>query len=358
MKVKIQSIVILSALYALVCLSGCAETVHPDKKVLWHQQYEPMEDVSLVSKAHEILAEAERLLGKPTLPVRNIHIRRSVARKNPVLLSRADIVSWERLCDRISSLKTEEIPGRELDSFLIELRNISEKGVCKKKSNLDYKEKTEIIDELNRLIFSGNFRRGDGRRFFRQNAGERRAALHRIFPESVLPTPASIYKTTGFELIEILDESEGSFVVYVEPAREDPLFFFKLSHEICHLVNPYVYDWYVEGLCNLFAEHMTKKEGIEIGEFRDSTSRLGDRDPYSASYLMTRAVKETAGEDVWRLFQFAVPSGAEEKKMRIDIDSWLYTLSPEKRREVKNIIRRWSGPLKRINIKNNFTVPK
>ena len=356
-KIKIRPILFLFGLSAIVCLSGCAGPPRANKNVVWHQQYEPVEDNAALSDAHEILAEAERLFGKPILPVRNIHVRRSVPRKNMAVLSRADITSWDGLCDRIVSIKTNNSMNQGDRAFLNELRGLSGKSACEK-SNLGYEDKNRIIDELNRFIFSSNFQSRRGRNFSGQSPNERRAALHRIFHGSVLPAPEKVYKNDGFDVSEILNESEGSFVIYVEPARDDPMFFFKLSHEVCHLINPYVYDWHVEGLCNYFAEYMGKKKGLQTELFVNRLSRRGDRDPYASSYLMTSAIKEIAKDDLYRLFEFAVPTGPGGKKMRIDIDSWLDVVSPKKRQKVKNIIRRWSAPLKRSDVTNSFAVPR
>jgi hypothetical protein len=314
-----------------MCLFIGACAGNRGKKIIWHQHYEPVEDAATLSMARDMLAEAKRLMGEPALPVRDIHIRKSAARKEPALLSRADIRSWDAL-------------GRET----AQAGHESETQAPPKIPPIE--EQFEIIGRLNRLITAA------------ASPAQGRKALEMRFPGAILPMPGKIYKTEGFELCEILDETAGSFVVYVAPARNDPMFFFKLGHEICHMINPYVYDWHIEGLCHYFAEHMGQVNGMETGAFQRTLSKRQDREPYSASYLMIRDLKRTTQDSVWRLFDFAVPwepggKGENGKKMFIDIVSWLQTLDPEKRKQATRTIRRWSGPLKRIGMTNRFIVP-
>ncbi|VEN75435.1 hypothetical protein EPICR_90031 [Candidatus Desulfarcum epimagneticum] len=309
-------------LFLVLFLGACAG--NRGKNIIWHQHYEPAEDAATLSTARDMLAEAERLMGKPALPVRKIHIRQSAIKKEPALLSRADILSWDILRHESQAKAPQKIPPA--------------------------REQFEIIERLNRVIAAAaSLERG-------------RKILEMRFPGAILPMPEKIHKTEGFELCEILDAAAGSFVVYVAPARNDPMFFFKLGHEICHMTNPYVYDWHIEGLCHYFAEHMGRVKDVDTGFFQRTLSKRQDREPYSASYLMIRDLARQTGDSVWRLFDFAAPwepggKGEDGKKMFIDIRSWLQTLEPEKRDPAARTIRRWAGPLKRIGMTNRFVVP-
>ena len=356
------SMMLRLALVMAVCagsLWGCAAT--GNKETLWHQHYEPVEDAALMAVAHDTLAEAIRLMGEPTSPVRDIHIRQSVARIRPASLSRADIISWERLSRAMAAgLKHGGPTPGGMDENTIHGRNsfypALSPGILQraKDEKPPHENRFAIIRELNRFIASG------------PSPDQRRARLETLFPGAIRPMPPAIYKAEGFELCETIHASPGSFVVYVAPARHDPLFAFKLSHEIAHLINPYLYDWHIEGLCDHFAEHMAQIQGADPEAFEKWFLKNGERNPYAASYLMIRDVKKIAGADIWRLFQFAEPTPEDRRRssniypnrMRVNIAAWLNSLAPEKRAPAEAAMRRWSGILKRSDSRNSVMISK
>ena len=311
--------------------------------------------------AHDTLAEAIRLMGEPTSPVRDIHIRQSVARIRPASLSRADIISWERLSRAMAAgLKHGGPTQGGMDENTIHGRNsfypALSPGILQraKDEKPPHENRFAIIRELNRFIASGH------------SPDQRRGRLETLFPGAIRPMPPAIYKSEGFELCETIHASPGSFVVYVAPARHDPLFAFKLSHEIAHLINPNLYDWHIEGLCDHFAGHMAQIQGADPEAFEKWFLQNGGRNPYAASYLMIRDVKKIAGADIWRLFQFAEPTPEDGRRssniypnrMRVNIAAWLNSLAPEKRAPAEAAMRRWSGILKRSDSRNSVMISK
>lgn len=367
MMIKTKKINGLSLIFPLIlalalCAGGLGCAVTGNKDTLWHQHYEPVEDPDIINAAQKILAEAIRLMGAPASPVREIHVRQSVARIQPASISRADIISWERLGQGIASLQMETEPGKA-DPFQTSEKKLHPRNPFYPALSPDILEGSQkeapphnhqftIIQELNRFIFLGH------------SPDQRRKQLEAMFPGAIQPMPAVISKAVGFELCETLDASPGSFVVYVAPHRNDPMFLFKLSHEICHLIQPYLYDWHIEGLCDHFAEHMAHIRGVDPGLFRQWFLRREKQNPYAASYMMIRDVKKIVGNDIWRLFQFAEPLPGDDptrspkaiypNRMRVNINAWLNSLAPEKRAPAAAAMKPWSGILKRTNSRNSF----
>ena len=81
-----------------------------------------------------------------------------------------------------------------------------------------------------------------------------------------------------FSLTEILDSSDGSVVIYIGVDIEDENYYPLLAHEVFHLLNPYINDWYMDSKRigdgvkvdqGFEYSSYNNKEWMEISELRD-----------------------------------------------------------------------------------------
>ncbi|MCF7848232.1 MAG: hypothetical protein K9M45_05220 [Kiritimatiellales bacterium] len=162
----------------------------------------------------------------------------------------------------------------------------------------------------------------------------------------------------NFTLTECVDSDKGEFVIYmaVEPGHES--FYPLLGHECFHLLNPMIFDWYMEGAATVFSEEICRANGVSWATWEKRFRRDKHRKPYSASYWMMKELKEAVPSDYPRFLRFTVPA-AEEDRRQIDIDAWLNTLPASDRAQAVDVISRWMKILKRRASEDyNFTVPK
>ena len=185
-----------------------------------------------------------------------------------------------------------------------------------------------------------------------------RHLLEILLPKSILPMPPSRLTMSGIELCECFDCQKGIFVLYVSAGFGDSFFYPQLAHEILHIVNPYLYDWYIEGLCNVFSENICRGNGLSWESMKSHFRHEAAKDPYAISYFMMRQIFDISGEYMQTFFSYAVWSDEKKTKMHIDIDSWLATLPEEMREEIRRVINTSkSRLLKYQGNRNNFIVP-
>ena len=123
----------------------------------------------------------------------------------------------------------------------------------------------------------------------------------------------------------------------VAPPAEE--FHLQLAHEICHLLDPWLYDWYAEGLGNVFAEHWVRKRSLSWEPWSTLFAKGAKSNPYAIAYFMMREVEAIAGPEAMRnLRSCAVPQEKEPGKRRLDIDSWLNGIEAPAREQVREII--------------------
>ncbi len=132
-----------------------------------------------------------------------------------------------------------------------------------------------------------------------------------------------------FSLTECVDSTNGVFVIYlaVDPGHRN--YFPLLGHECAHLLNPYIFDWYMEGLATLFSEHMCEETGREWGDWARHFERTR-REPYGLSYRMMRELQQEFPDEYSSIIRFTAENGGGAGRRHIDIDAWLATLPPDR----------------------------
>ncbi len=147
-----------------------------------------------------------------------------------------------------------------------------------------------------------------------------------------------------FSLTECVDATNGLFVIYlaVDPSNEN--YFPLLGHECAHLLNPYLFDWYMEGLATLFSEQVCAETGHAWGNWKHRFSK-SRRKPYALSYRMMRDLQHEFPAEYPSIIRFTAENGDGAGRLHINIDAWLQTLPPNRRAVALSIISQYTQVL-------------
>ncbi len=161
-----------------------------------------------------------------------------------------------------------------------------------------------------------------------------------------------------FSLTECADPANGIFVIYlsVDPGHHN--YFALLGHECAHLINPYISDWYMEGIATEFSQRICGKEGVAWGDWEHRFMR-SRREPYARSYRMMLELREAFPDEYAALVRRTAPSRRGGEWRRIDIDAWLARLSDSRRESALGIIEPYVKGLRRnVGLQYDFKVPE
>ena len=161
-----------------------------------------------------------------------------------------------------------------------------------------------------------------------------------------------------FSLTECVDSTNGVFVIYlaVDPGHRN--YFPLLGHECAHLLNPYIFDWYMEGLATLFSEQICEETGREWGDWKRHFERTR-REPYGLSYRMMLELQQEFPDEYPSIIRFTAKNGGGIGRQHIDIDAWLATLPPARRDVALDIISSYADVLrKKASEQYYFSTPE
>ena len=359
---------LVSLLLLSLFFSGCAGRFDNS---LWHQHYQPIEDLQALSFAQDAFSEAQQQYGDSEYAVRNIHIRQSIVKKDIFLFSRADIVDFNNL-SRLIFLSREHFPQKNIWNSLDEkTREHVEQSASGKV--LPVEGQQEIVEALNALILSESFyqelssykyseSKEQHRAIKRKDIAGRKKYLRNFlashFSSSLLPMPRKKPVLEGVEICECLEPEKEVCILYVSTAPGDPLFFPQLAHEVFHLLSPNCYDWYIEGLSNIFSEVFCEMAGYSWQPVLSSFYARKKTDPYAISYFMMRDINNVAGPYLRNFLNFTIWSDTSKTKKHVDVDGWLKTLPPDLRGHVIDIIRLYAPSLTaHKGLHNSFYLP-
>gem|GEM_PF-5837174 len=350
---------------ALGAVHGCAAP-EPRPPAIWHQHYESVEQAEVQAFVRDALAEAQRLYGPAARPVRSVHVRRSVQRRHPARLARADITDWVRFARALQAGRGRP-PFGDLWAALDDRSRAALERASVRGTRPAFADQVAVVAALNRVLRSGALasseaeetarRAGPDRDPEAQAALERRGRqrLARLLPHSVLPAPdRRVRLREGFELCETVDPARGVYALYVQSPPEVPAFWLELAHETAHLLNPRIRDWHMEGLCSVFAEHMARRTGRTWGPWGRRFAARRTRDPYAVSYELMKAVDRSAGDRMRTLLQYTAPG--PRGRLRLDMEAWCETLDPPQYLDVLRALRRWGPVLERCGGRSNAFV--
>ena len=161
-----------------------------------------------------------------------------------------------------------------------------------------------------------------------------------------------------FSLTECIDEENGIFVIYIGVDPDHENYYALLGHECAHLLNPFITDWYMEGLATLFSEWVCEELEKDWGSWALRFER-SQRDPYAVSYRMMQQLYDAFPDAYCRIPRFAVANGHASPWLQVDIDAWLGMLSATEQAAAREIIRPGVSVLrKHTNRQYGFAVPK
>lgn len=157
-----------------------------------------------------------------------------------------------------------------------------------------------------------------------------------------------------FSLTECVDPTNGVFVIYVAVDPGHPNYYALLGHECAHLLDPRIFDWYMEGFATVFSREICEQTGRGWGDW-DRHFEQTRREPYGLSYRMMRALQAACPDEYPAIFRHTAANGSGRR--HIDIDAWLATLHPDRRRQAADIISEYADALQRRASDQYFFLP-
>jgi hypothetical protein len=321
----------------------------------WHQCYEPVEDREVLDYVSSCLTEAQQLFGPPAIPVREIHIRYTRLRKDRYGVTRAALIAPSQLSKQVLSSPT---PAHRRFQ---ELLPPSALAVLKRARAmpLSLEDQLHLTQSLNTLIddpalgkdpllrplgraASSGFRLSFSRSSHRKT---NRRILEALFPRSILPAKKPPLVATKFNLCECIDRTRGAFALYIASKPGSDQFYLELAHETAHLLNADLFDWYVEGANNVFAERMAAKTGRSWEPWQKLFHRGRKKEPYALAYAMMKEVMTAAGAEGMKTLLSCAEPRTDGPHQRINISAWLATLPLQDAGRVDAAISRYAHPL-------------
>ena len=161
-----------------------------------------------------------------------------------------------------------------------------------------------------------------------------------------------------FSLTECADETNGVFVIYIAVDQDHANYFPLLGHECAHLLNPHLFDWYMEGLATLFSEEMCEATNRDWGNWKRHFERTR-REPYGLSFRMMRELQTAFPEEYPAIIRFTMLADEEAGRQQIDINAWLDSLPAARRDEAVGIIGEYAPALlRKESSQYYFTAPQ
>ena len=139
-----------------------------------------------------------------------------------------------------------------------------------------------------------------------------------------------------------IDDENGAYTITLSRQPEEFAYQGQLGHEVGHLLNPYLYDPYVEGLNTVIAEHYLKSGQMDWSPWQQylANSDTTEQRFYGSTYRMMTEVWAAAGPEYIRtILSFGVPTRHRKDVLHIEINDWLKTMPPDKRKLVTSKIK-------------------
>lgn len=218
-------------------------------------------------------------------------------------------------------------------------------------------EKYQKIDDRYALTFMNH-----GFDYAKGLFGAPRRKVAKIYLRLSIPlNPKSGFKS-NFQLTESTDPKEGIYTIYVSSRPGEYAFFGQLAHEVCHLLNPNLYDAYGEGICTAFAEKYILLQGKDWRGWLENF-RQGNGGFYGATYFMMREIWGIVGDaHIKELLTNTRTSSQYPSKMYLDLNHWLATLPEDGKKRVLRVISHYRGPIELQIMRENkpvlFAVPE
>jgi hypothetical protein len=338
-------------------IGGC--TAGQPRHLVWHQHYRAIEEIETERFVADNLTAAMAAYGPPLIPIKEHHVRQSVKRRDYAGIRQADVTDWPLLATKVLAYQ-ECLPALKAAMPSEDALRAIGQG-----RPPHFLERREITTRINDLIQQGPSestvllpcRPHDPQPAAHLRDDQTSVEPADLLSPAILPLASPKRGRPGVELCELGDRERGVFILYVSVPEEDGAFYAQLSHETLHMLNPFLFDWYMEGLCNVFAEEMAEKFGFPWEKMARHLESRRRQDPYAIAYYMMRELKEACGTHLNTLLHFTAWTDKARTRMHIDIQAWLHTLPPKRREAARKIISSAGKDLQRHQGRRNHFSP-
>ena len=151
------------------------------------------------------------------------------------------------------------------------------------------------------------------------------------------------YKKTFFQedfsLVEVKNSNLGEISLYIGVDASHKNYYLLLSHEVFHFINPYIKDWYMEGLATLFAEEYCSSKNLLPKNWKKILHN-NENKSYLASYNLIKELKILVPNDYKRIVKYTVKQDGSDW-LSINIDDWINSVEFSKRDDVLRVINKY-----------------
>ena len=151
------------------------------------------------------------------------------------------------------------------------------------------------------------------------------------------------YKKTFFQedfsLVEVKNSNLGEITLYIGVDASHKNYYLLLAHEVFHFINPYIKDWYMEGLATLFAEEYCRSKNLLPKNWKKTLYNNKNKS-YLASYNLMKELKILAPNDYKRIIKYTVKQD-DSNWLSVNIDAWINSVEFSKRTDVVDVINKY-----------------
>ncbi|MCH2207821.1 MAG: hypothetical protein MK132_18355 [Lentisphaerales bacterium] len=303
-----------------------------------YQFYRPINDAKVelfVSKALKELT----YYGDFAFPMTEVHLRQSKLREEPRMYSRADILNWTLLNEKLHS-------ELAIPSFPKIQHNLqSQLSLIKALNSLIADEKLVKQKPFSSLSLTNQQKKWAGKGFF-GFFSEDHIKLNRNLLDTFLKDCVNSFQfikrpPTGMQLCELADAKRGIYIIYLKHPVGSDAFYCELGHELFHTLDPTIYDWHMEGLANVFSEQLSTTFNFSWEHFQTILS--DSKKPYGASYQMMHELYLNEPNSLKKFTNNKLKRS--HQKSAIDTGKWLNMRNEQQKKLYKRILKLHSAVL-------------
>lgn len=165
-----------------------------------------------------------------------------------------------------------------------------------------------------------------------------------LYRSKLKPEYKNLLIEENFSLVEVNEKKIDEINIYIGVDVGHHNYYFLLAHEVYHLINPNIKDWYMEGLATLFAKDYCLSKNL-LHENWDNILNKKENKRYLASYNLIKEIKSVVPDDYKKMVNYT-SNIDEDNWLSIDIDEWIDSLEFDKKNTVKDIIKKYENILK------------
>ena len=164
-----------------------------------------------------------------------------------------------------------------------------------------------------------------------------------LYRSKLKPEYKNFLVEENFSLVEVKEENAEEINIYVGVDIDHHNYYFLLAHEVFHLINPYIKDWYMEGQATLFAKNYCLSKNLLDKNWINILNKKENK-RYLASYNLIKEIKSIVPNDYKKMVHYTMRKD-DSKWLSIDIDKWIDSLELNKKIMVINVIKKYENIL-------------